>query len=164
MFREIGAADRSKHSMLRGSRGVLEDATFEAAVEEAGARLRRLIESKGVGVIAGIASPHAMNEDLFSFRRLFDALGADCSYWGVPISADTVCLMLRKAGNSFIGYYHLSEPGETEMPTHMGWAEVGRCYKVGTTPERVGLAVSNGGPGAAELSADFEIVTLVERK
>jgi hypothetical protein len=50
------------------------------------------------------------------------------------------------------------------MPTHMGWIEVGRCYKVGATPETVGLAVSNGGPGAAEVSADFEIVTLVERK
>jgi hypothetical protein len=94
----------------------------------------------------------------------FDALGADCSYCGVPISVDTVALMLRKAGNFYIGYYHLSEPGETEMPTHIGWIEVGRCYKVDATPETVGLAVSNGGPGAAEISADFEIVTLVDRK
>jgi hypothetical protein len=94
----------------------------------------------------------------------FDALDADCSYRGTSVAADTVCLMLRKAGNSYIGYYHLSEPGETEMPTHIGWIEVGRCYRVDATPERVGLAVSNGSPGAAEVAADFEVVTLVERK
>jgi hypothetical protein len=94
----------------------------------------------------------------------FDALSADCSYRSVSLSADTVCLMLRKAGNSYIGYYHLSEPDEAEMPTHIGWKEVGRCYKVDATPERVGLAVTNGEAGAAEASADFEIVTLVERK
>jgi hypothetical protein len=72
--------------------------------------------------------------------------------------------MLRKAGSSYVGYYHLSEPGETEMPTHIGWIEVGRCYNRDVTPDRVGIAVSNGGPGAAEVAADFEIVTLVERK
>jgi hypothetical protein len=94
----------------------------------------------------------------------FDALGAGGKYRGVPISADSVCLMIRKAGNSYIGYYHLSEPGETEMPTHMGWTEVGRCYRAGSTPETVGLAVSNGSAGAPEISADFEIVSLVERK
>jgi hypothetical protein len=94
----------------------------------------------------------------------FDALGVDCSYRGASISANTVDLMLRKAGNSYIGYYHLTEPGETEMPTHIGWTEVGRCYKVDGAAERVGLAVSSGGPGAVEVSADFEIVTLVERK
>lgn len=94
----------------------------------------------------------------------FDALRAEGNYRGVPITADTVCLMLRRAGNSYVGYYHLGETGETEMPTHIGWIEVGRCYKVDATPERAGLAVSNGGSGASEVSADFEIVTLVERK
>jgi hypothetical protein len=72
--------------------------------------------------------------------------------------------MLRKAGNSYIGYYHLTEPDETKMPTHIGWTEVGRCYKVGATPDSTGLAVTNGAPGAAQVLADFEIVTLVERK
>jgi hypothetical protein len=94
----------------------------------------------------------------------FDGLDADCSFRGAPVSADTVDLMLRKAGNSYIGYYHLTEPDETEMPTHIGWTQVGRCYKVGATPESTGLAVTNGVPGAAQVSADFEIVTLVERK
>jgi hypothetical protein len=94
----------------------------------------------------------------------FDALGADCSYQGIPISADTICLMLRKAGNSYIGYYHLSEPGESEMPTHVGWVEVGRCYNRDVTPDRAGIAVSHGRPGGAEAAADFEIVTLVDRR
>lgn len=94
----------------------------------------------------------------------FDGRSADCEYQSVPLSVDTVCLMLRRAGNSYIGYYHLSEPGETEMPTHMGWEEVGRCYKSDAEPEKVGLAVSNGDPETVEVAADFEIVTLVERK
>jgi hypothetical protein len=72
--------------------------------------------------------------------------------------------MLRKAGNSYIGYYHLSEPGESEMPTHVGWVEVGRCYNRDVTPDRAGIAVSHGRPGGAEAAADFEIVTLVDRR
>jgi hypothetical protein len=95
---------------------------------------------------------------------IFDALGAGCDIAAVPVSADRVDLMLRKAGNSYIGYYHLPEPDEAEMPTHIGWTEVGRCYNRDVAPERVGIAVSNGGPGAAEAAADFELVTLVERK
>jgi hypothetical protein len=94
----------------------------------------------------------------------FDALGTGCDTTAVPVSADMVDLMLRKAGNSYIGYYHVSEPDETEMPTHIGWVEVGRCYNRDVTPERVGIAVSNGGPDGAEAAADFEVVTLVERK
>ncbi|MGD2147113.1 MAG: hypothetical protein PVH41_10495 [Anaerolineae bacterium] len=94
----------------------------------------------------------------------FDAVGVDCDYRGAPVSADTVCLMLRRAGNSYVGYYHLSEPGETEMPVHMGWTEVGRCFLPGATPMSVGLSVGNGSPGAGEVSADFDIATLVERK
>jgi NADH-quinone oxidoreductase subunit G len=100
-YREIGAADRSRHSMVRGSLGVLEEVTFEAAVEEAAARLRRLIESKGVGVIAGIASPHATNEDLFSFRRLFGALGAETV--GVAVvrgEAEDLLIREEKAANA----------------------------------------------------------------
>jgi len=115
--------------------------------------------SLGRGYCEQVDDPACVGDGVY-----FDALGADGNYRGVPIAVDTVCLMLRRAGNSYIGYYHLSEPGETEMPTHMGWVEVGRCYKVDATPERAGLVVSNGGPGAAEASADFEIVTLVERK
>jgi hypothetical protein len=115
--------------------------------------------SLGRGYCEHAEDPACMGDGVY-----LDAVGADCNYRGVPIDADTVGLMLRKAGNSYIGYYHLSEPGETEMPTHVGWEEVGRCYNRDVTPERVGIAVSNGGPGAAEAVADFELVTLVERK
>ena len=50
---------------------------------------------------------------------------------------------------------HLVETIRTHEP---------RISRVGTTTETVGLAVRNGRPGAAEVAADFEIVTLVERK
>ena len=94
----------------------------------------------------------------------FDAAGVDCDFRGAPVSAGTVCLMLRRAGNSYVGYYHLGEPGETEMPVHMGWTEVGRCYLPGATPMRVGLAVTNAGRAGTGAAADFDVVTLVERK
>lgn len=100
-YREIGAADRMKHSMLRGPQGALEDASFEAAVAEAAARLRRLIDSKGAGVIAGFASPHATNEDLFSFRRLFDAMGSETV--GVAVvrgESDDLLIEEEKAANA----------------------------------------------------------------
>jgi hypothetical protein len=115
--------------------------------------------SLGLGSCEQTDDPACEGEGVY-----FDALGADCSYRGAPILVDTVDLMLRKAGNSFIGYYHVTEPGQIEMPTHIGWTEVGRCYKVGAAPQRVGLAVSNGAPGPSAVAADFEIVTLVERK
>lgn len=94
----------------------------------------------------------------------FDGLGTGCDFRGVPASGELVDLMLRKAGNSYVGYYHISEAGETEMPTHVGWTAVGRCYNRDANPERIGLAVTNGGAGAPEVSAEFEVVTLVERK
>lgn len=93
-----------------------------------------------------------------------DGLAAGGRYQGASIDEDTVCLMLRRAGNSYVGYYHLSEAGETDLPTHMGWTEVGRCYYTGAAPKRVGLLVSQGESGAAEVSADFDVVTVVERK
>jgi hypothetical protein len=93
-----------------------------------------------------------------------DAVGAGCTYRGISVPSDTVDLMLRRAGNSYIGYYHLGEPGETVMPTHMGWEEVGRCYRPGATPQRVGFGVSNGEMAAGPVSADFDVATLVERR
>jgi hypothetical protein len=94
----------------------------------------------------------------------FDALGAGCDYTAVPISANMVDLMLRKAGNAYIGYYHPSESEQSAFPTELGWVEVGRCYSRELTPDRVGLGLSNGALGAAEAVADFELVTLVDRK
>ena len=85
----------------------------------------------------------------------FDGSELGCPRVGVPTSAETVQLMLRKAGNSYVGYY-LSE-GD--------WAEIGRCYNATMIPSRVGLTATNGDgdPDTPRIPADFDSFTLVER-
>jgi NADH-quinone oxidoreductase subunit G len=100
-YREIGAADRLKHPLVRGSLGVPELSSFAVAIETAAARLRKLVDSKGAGVIAGLASPHATNEDLFRFRRFLDALGTETA--GVAVvqgPADALLVKADKAANA----------------------------------------------------------------
>jgi len=85
----------------------------------------------------------------------FDGSDLGCTRVGVSTSAETVYLMLRKAGNSYVGYY-LSE-GD--------WVEVGRCFSAAVTPASVGLTATNGDrdPSAPEIPADFDSFTLLER-
>lgn len=85
----------------------------------------------------------------------FDGSDLGCTRIGVPTSAETVHLMLRKAGNSYIGYL-LSEND---------WVEVGRCYNTTMTPTSVGLTATNGDgdPNVPEIPADFDSFTLMER-
>jgi NADH-quinone oxidoreductase subunit G len=100
-YREIGSPGRVKHVLVRGPDGVLNPSTFDAAVEEAAGRLRDLVETKGAGVIAGIASAHATNEDLFTFRRFLDAIGAETR--GVPVvlgESDEILIEAEKAANA----------------------------------------------------------------
>jgi NADH-quinone oxidoreductase subunit G len=100
-YREIGAADRLQHPLVRGSLGVPELTGFSAAIETAAGRLRRLIQSKGAGVIAGLASPHATNEDLFAFRRLLDTLGTETAGMAVIRGpSDHLLIKPEKAANA----------------------------------------------------------------
>jgi NADH-quinone oxidoreductase subunit G len=100
-YREIGAADRLQHPLVRGSLGVPELTSFSAAIETAAGRLRRLIQSKGAGVIAGLASPHATNEDLFAFRRLLDTLGTETAGMAVIRGpSDHLLIKPEKAANA----------------------------------------------------------------
>jgi NADH-quinone oxidoreductase subunit G len=100
-YKEIGSADRLKLPMVRGSLGVPEVTSFGNAIAEAAGRLRRLIDGKGAGVIAGLASPHATNEDLFTFRRFLDALGTETAGFAVPLGrADALLLKAEKAANA----------------------------------------------------------------
>ncbi|MCC6643081.1 MAG: molybdopterin-dependent oxidoreductase [Deltaproteobacteria bacterium] len=99
-YAEIGAPDRLERSMLRGADGTLDAVPYERAIEEAAARLRRLVQAKGAGAIAGVASGFASNEDLLVFRRFLDALGAGAS--GVAIAtgeADDLLIKAEKAPN-----------------------------------------------------------------
>lgn len=91
----------------------------------------------------------------------FDGAGIGCARVGIPTSAETANLMLRKAGNSYVGYYCLGESIEPEAD----WIEVGRCYNPDVSPVQVGLVATNGERAdVPKIPADFELATLVERK
>jgi NADH-quinone oxidoreductase subunit G len=100
-YREIGSADRLDRCAVRSAEGRLETTSLAGAVEAAAARLGKLAESKGAGVIAGIASPHATTEDLFTFRRFLSVLGSETS--GVAVisgEADDILVREEKAANA----------------------------------------------------------------
>jgi NADH-quinone oxidoreductase subunit G len=99
-YREVGAEDRLKACSVRDESGLLNVASLAAAVEESAQRLRGLLESKGAGVIAGIASAHATNEELFIFKRFFTALGSE--KFGVAVrqgDSDDLLIKEEKAPN-----------------------------------------------------------------
>jgi len=83
----------------------------------------------------------------------FDGSDLGCARIGVPTTEEQVYLMLRRAGNSYIGYYGLGDK----------WVEIGRCYNEKMKPTMVGLAAANSGPGVPEIPADFERLSVVER-
>ncbi len=100
-YKAIGASDRLRHALVRGELGVPEAVDYDAAVGAAAARLARLRKASGAGVIAGVASAHATNEDLFVFRRLLDALGAESAGVAVPKGrADEILIRPEKAANA----------------------------------------------------------------
>jgi NADH-quinone oxidoreductase subunit G len=100
-YHQIGSPGRLKRSLVRGSEGNLVPADFDAAVAEAANRLRSLVESKGSGVVAGIASAHATNEDLYIFRRFLDALGSETRGVAVILGdSDEVLIKAEKAANA----------------------------------------------------------------
>jgi NADH-quinone oxidoreductase subunit G len=100
-YREIAAPDRLKQPLVRDANGVLAPASFDAAIAEAARRLRRQLETKGAGVIAGIASAHATNEDLFSFRKFLDALGSETRGVAVVMGeSDEILVHAEKAANA----------------------------------------------------------------
>jgi NADH-quinone oxidoreductase subunit G len=94
-------ANRIAQSLVRTSGGQAEARSYAAAVEEASARLRALIDAKGAGVVAGIASAHATNEDLFAFRRFFEALGTETAGLAVVKGrSDNLLITEEKAANA----------------------------------------------------------------
>jgi len=84
----------------------------------------------------------------------FTTTTADCPPSGLPFQGETATLMLRRSGNTYIGYVLDGER----------WVEVGRCYEI-LTPTYVGLTAVNGDEAqdVPEIPADFESFTLVER-
>lgn len=91
----------------------------------------------------------------------FDGAEFGCEREGFSVPSGTINLMLRQAGNSYIGYYSQGESLEPEAP----WVEVARCYAPELTPVQAGLSVTNGeNADATEIPVDFDLVRIVERK
>ncbi len=98
-YKEIGAADRLTETSVRGPRG-LQPARRRDAVAHAAELLRRTLAAHGAGALAGIASPHACNEDLRVLRDLLRGLGAAGA---VPVPtgpADALLIKAEKAANA----------------------------------------------------------------
>jgi NADH-quinone oxidoreductase subunit G len=99
-YREIGAPDRVKQPLVRRN-NALEVASLDDAIENAARLLTRVIESKGTGAIAAVASPHATNEELFALRRFLDALGVETSVVAVARgAADALLVKEERAANA----------------------------------------------------------------
>jgi NADH-quinone oxidoreductase subunit G len=99
-YKAIGSPDRLRRAFVRGPDGALEARPWASAVEEGAVRLRRLIESKGAGVIAGIASAQLTNEELFMLKRFLEGLGSD--HGGVAVlrgDSDDLLVKAEKAPN-----------------------------------------------------------------
>jgi len=98
-YKEIEAG-RLRAASVRGERGAVE-VSVEAALAEAAARLRGVLESRGPGAVGVLASPHATNEDLAVLRRLADALGVETRGVAVPVGrADQLLIKAEKAANA----------------------------------------------------------------
>jgi NADH-quinone oxidoreductase subunit G len=100
-YTRIGAPDRLDQPLVRGELPVLEAASADAALSAAAARLRQTIAAHGASSIAGLASPHATNEDLFQLRKLLLALGAgSASVAVVRGKSDELLVHADKAANA----------------------------------------------------------------
>jgi len=99
-YKAIASPDRLAEAWVRSEAGEVHEVPYDAAVDAAAARLRRLVDQKGPGVVAGVASAHATNEDLFTFRRFLEALGTESM--SVPVvkgRSDDLLIHEEKAAN-----------------------------------------------------------------
>jgi NADH-quinone oxidoreductase subunit G len=100
-YRGIGAASRLQQPLVRGELGVPEATSYADALRAAAERLSRLRDAKGAGVVAGVASAHATNEDLFTFRRFLEAFGTENTGLAVVTGgSDEILIHREKAANA----------------------------------------------------------------
>lgn len=125
---------------------VVAKVTFNPVVETQTASI--FIQFGDAGVISLGRSYGAEGQGVY-----FDGSDLGCGRSALPTAEEQVSLMLRKAGNSYIGYYKVGER----------WVQIGRCYYYLQAPSRVGLAVASGDPGMPEVTADFDMISVVER-
>ncbi len=97
-YREIGEGRLEGARVGRGEEQ--RSVACADALAEAADRLEALRRSSGAGVILGIASAHVCVEDLYVFKRFFEALGADGAAVAIPTgSADALLIKEEKAAN-----------------------------------------------------------------
>ena len=100
-YKEIGREDRLSCCLVRAPDGELREATLDEAVEVAAMRLHALIDAKGAGVVAGVASAHASNEDLVFFKSFLDRLETELGVLPVVVGeADDLLIEAEKAANA----------------------------------------------------------------
>ncbi len=100
-FTAVERPDRLARAQVRGEDGALHAVPLDEALAEAARRLRALADAKGAGVIAGVASPHASNEDLLCFWRLLEELGTESA--GVAVrrgESDEILICAERAANA----------------------------------------------------------------
>lgn len=94
-------ADRVRRASVRGEDGASVDVSIAEAIEEAAGRIAEVVDAKGAGVLAGLASAHLTNEDLFVFRRFLEAIGTDHAAVAVPMGeGDDLLVLPDKAVNA----------------------------------------------------------------
>ncbi|MGH0035884.1 MAG: 2Fe-2S iron-sulfur cluster-binding protein [Myxococcota bacterium] len=99
-YREIGSEARIRSAAVRSSAGELTPVPAAEAIHEAARRLEAVVSSRGPGVVAGVASGHATNEDLFAFSRFLDAAGVEARALAVVRGeADALLQKVEKAAN-----------------------------------------------------------------
>ncbi len=108
-YKAVARPDRLSRCLVvgpqgeKGESGELIETSVSEAIEAAATRLRALVASKGAGVIAGVASPHASNEDLFLFKRFLEALGTDLTALAVVRGESDFLLVEAEKGANAAG-------------------------------------------------------------
>jgi NADH-quinone oxidoreductase subunit G len=100
-YARIGSEDRLRSSLVREPDGRLQQKPYSEVLESAAARLQRLVDAKGAGVIAAVASANATNEDLLTLRRFLEALGTENAWVAFATgNSDDVLVRAEKAPNA----------------------------------------------------------------
>jgi NADH-quinone oxidoreductase subunit G len=100
-YGQIGSGDRLRSPLVRAGEGPAEPTGYDAALTEAAERLQRVVDETGAGSVVALASPHATNEDLFTFHRFAKALGVGAA--GVAVVSgddDDLLIKAEKAANA----------------------------------------------------------------
>ena len=72
-YKYLSSPDRLTAPMLRSKGGALAHCSWDAALSEASAKLKGIIEKSGPAAVAGLGSPRVTNEESFLFQKFLRA-------------------------------------------------------------------------------------------